>query len=273
MDILCKGLTISNDKPFVLIAGPCVIESEALVMQVAEELVKITSELNIPYIFKASYDKANRSSGDSFRGPGIQEGLRILEKVKDTFHTPLLTDVHTSEEAKTAATVVDILQIPAFLCRQTDLVEDAARTGAIVNIKKGQFLAPWDMEHIVKKAIDAGNPHVAITERGASFGYNNLITDIRSLVIMREWGYPVIFDATHSVQQPGGLGGKSGGKREFVYPLAKAALTAKIAGIFTEVHPDPDNGKSDGPNMLRLSDMRTILTNLKRIDDLIKEME
>ena len=273
MDITLKDMIISNDRPFTLIAGPCMIESEELVMQVAEELIRITSELKIPYIFKASYDKANRSSGDSYRGPGIDKGLKILQKVKETFNVPLLTDVHTSEEAKTAAHVVDILQIPAFLCRQTDLVEDAARTGAIVNIKKGQFLAPWDMEHIIKKAVNVGNNNIAVTERGASFGYNTLITDIRSLVIMRRWGYPVIFDATHSVQEPGGLGGKSGGKREFVYPLAKAALTAKIAGIFTEVHPDPDNGKSDGPNMLKLADMRSILTNLKRIDDLIKEME
>jgi len=241
-------------------------------MDIARETKTICDELGIFYIFKASYDKANRSSSESFRGPGLEEGLRTLEKVKKEFGLPLLTDVHTEEQARAAAEVVDIIQIPAFLSRQTDLLLAAGKTGIPVNIKKGQFLAPWDMKHAAEKVLSTGNRHVLLTERGASFGYNNLITDIRSLVVMKEMGYPVIFDATHSVQQPGGLGDKSGGNREYVFPLAKAALTVGIAGIFMEVHPDPEKGLSDGPNMVPLKDLPAMLRFLKRLDSLVKEI-
>jgi 2-dehydro-3-deoxyphosphooctonate aldolase (KDO 8-P synthase) len=272
MTISIKNTILDNDSPFFLVAGPCVIESEKMIMDIARETKTICDELGIFYIFKASYDKANRSSSESFRGPGLEEGLRTLEKVKKEFGLPLLTDVHTEEQARAAAEVVDIIQIPAFLSRQTDLLLAAGKTGIPVNIKKGQFLAPWDMKHAAEKVLSTGNRHVLLTERGASFGYNNLITDIRSLVVMKEMGYPVIFDATHSVQQPGGLGDKSGGNREYVFPLAKAALTVGIAGIFMEVHPDPEKGLSDGPNMVPLKDLPAMLRFLKRLDSLVKEI-
>ena len=271
MEIKLKNYSVSNENKFFLIAGPCVIENEKLVMDVAEFMKKLTEKLGIFYVFKASYDKANRSSIDSFRGPGIEKGLKVLEKVKKEFNLPILTDVHTSEEAKQAADVVDILQIPAFLSRQTDLIVDSAKTGAIVNIKKGQFLAPWDMNSVIKKAESTGNKNIMLTERGVSFGYNTLITDIRALEIMKRTGYPVIFDATHSVQQPGGLGDKSGGQREFVYPLAKAALSVGIAGIFMEVHPEPEKGLSDAANMIALNDMERYLKAFLKLDNLIKE--
>ena len=271
MSVSIQNHTLSNGSPFFLIAGPCVIEGEKMVLDIAEDLQKICRDKGIFFIFKASFDKANRSSVESYRGPGPEEGLRILQKVKDELGLPVVTDIHTEEQARAAAQVVDMIQIPAFLCRQTDLLLEAGKTGIPVNIKKGQFLAPWDMTHAAAKVASTGNEKILLTERGASFGYNNLITDIRSLVVMRQTGYPVVFDATHSVQQPGGLGSRSGGNREYVYPLAKAALTARIAGLFMEVHPEPDKGLSDGPNMVPLRDLPGMLDFLKRLDALVKE--
>ena len=241
------------------IGGPCVIESEDLVFEVAGALKEITTHLGIPYIFKASYDKANRSSGHSFRGPGIEKGLAILDKVKTQLNIPVLSDVHGVEELDAVKDVLDIIQIPAFLCRQTDLVQKAVEIGAIVNIKKGQFLAPWDMKYVLDKAVDAGSEDILLTERGVSFGYNNLVSDMRAIPIMREWGYPVVFDATHSVQLPGGLGSCSSGQREFALHLANAACAVGADGLFFEVHPDPDQGLSDGPNMVALKDIEAIL--------------
>ncbi len=270
MKIDVRGIEFSNDNPFVLIAGPCVIETEENVLHIAEHIKKMTDELKLPYIFKASFDKANRSSIDSYRGPGIDKGLRILEKVRDEMGLPILTDVHTEEQAVQAAQVVDIIQIPAFLCRQTDLLVAAGKTGVAVNIKKGQFLAPWDMKNVARKVADTGNEKIMLTERGVSFGYNNLITDIRALEVMKKTGYPVIFDGTHSVQQPGGLGDRSGGNREYVFPLSKAALTAGLAGLFLEVHPDPDNARSDGPNMIPLDRLKEMLKIFMEIDNVIK---
>jgi len=260
-----NGLRVGAGLTHLIIAGPCVIEDTGLVLETATELKRITTDLKLSFIFKASYDKANRSSGTSFRGPGLKEGLAVLAKVKETVGVPVLSDVHTSEEATAAGKVLDVLQIPAFLCRQTDLLLAAARTGRVVNVKKGQFLAPWDMANIVQKIETTGNHRLLLTERGASFGYNNLVTDFRALPIMRRLGYPVIFDATHSVQLPGGAGTKSSGQREFIAPLARAAVAAGCEGLFMEVHPDPDNALSDGPNMVPLAQVRALLEQIVRI--------
>jgi 2-dehydro-3-deoxyphosphooctonate aldolase (KDO 8-P synthase) len=260
-----NGLRIGPGCPHLIIAGPCVIEDAGLILETAAELKRITTELKLSFIFKSSYDKANRSSGNSFRGPGLKEGLAMLAKVKERVGVPILSDVHTAQEAEAAGKVLDVLQIPAFLCRQTDLLVAAARTGRVVNVKKGQFLAPWDMANIVQKIESAGSRRLLLTERGASFGYNNLVTDFRALPIMRRLGYPVIFDATHSVQLPGGAGDKSSGQREFVAPLARAAVAAGCEGLFMEVHPDPDHALSDGPNMVPLAQVRDLLEQIVRI--------
>jgi 2-dehydro-3-deoxyphosphooctonate aldolase (KDO 8-P synthase) len=267
---LC-GFEVGLDKPFFLIAGPCVVESEQLQMDVAGKLKDITGELGIPFIFKSSYDKANRSSGKSYRGPGMDEGLRILAKVKKDLGVPVLTDVHTEEEVPEVAKFVDVLQTPAFLCRQTDFIHAVASAGKPVNIKKGQFLAPGDMKNVVDKARAAsGADNIMVCERGASFGYNNLVSDMRSLAIMRETGCPVVFDATHSVQLPGGQGTSSGGQREFVPVLARAAVATGIAGVFMETHPDPSKALSDGPNAWPLGRMKELLATLGEIDSLVK---
>jgi 2-dehydro-3-deoxyphosphooctonate aldolase (KDO 8-P synthase) len=267
---LC-GFEAGLDKPFFLIAGPCVVESEQLQMDVAGKLKEMTAELGIPFIFKSSYDKANRSSGKSFRGPGMEKGLEILAKVRKTLGVPVLTDVHTAEEVPTVVQFVDVLQTPAFLCRQTDFIHAVASAGKPVNIKKGQFLAPSDMKNVVDKAREAsGTDNIMVCERGASFGYNNLVSDMRSLAIMRETGCPVVFDATHSVQLPGGQGTSSGGQREFVPVLARAAVATGVAGVFMETHPDPAKALSDGPNAWPLGLMKELLTTLKEIDALVK---
>ncbi|WP_280160494.1 3-deoxy-8-phosphooctulonate synthase [Priestia megaterium] len=250
---------------FKLIAGPCVIESESLVMEVAKELKEITSDLGIEFYFKSSFDKANRTSIHSYRGPGLEEGLRILQKVKDTYDVKLVTDIHEPYQAEPAGEVVDILQIPAFLCRQTDLLVAAAKTGKIVNVKKAQFLAPWDMKNVVNKLQESGSENIMLCERGTTFGYNNLVVDFSGLLELKKFGYPVIFDATHSVQKPGGKGDSTGGNRAYVEYLAKAALAVGVDGVFMEVHPDPDNAKSDGPNMVKLSEVRTVLEKLIKI--------
>lgn len=263
---------VGIDQPFFLIAGPCVIESESLVMQIASHMKQITEELGIPYIFKASFDKANRSSSKSFRGPGLEAGLRILEQVKTEFALPVLTDVHEDTPIDEVADVVDVLQTPAFLCRQTNFITKVARAGRPVNIKKGQFLAPADMEHVVAKARQAGNKQVMVCERGVSFGYNNLVSDMRSLVIMRATECPVVFDATHSVQLPGGQGTSSGGQREFVPVLARAAVASGISGLFMETHPNPEQALSDGPNAVYLEHMRDLLASLKAIDTAVKAL-
>jgi 2-dehydro-3-deoxyphosphooctonate aldolase (KDO 8-P synthase) len=268
---LC-GYDVGLDKPFFLIAGPCVVESEQLQIDVAGQLKEMTSALGIPFIFKSSYDKANRSSGKSFRGPGMDEGLRVLAEVKKQLGVPVLTDVHTAEEAPVAASVVDVLQTPAFLCRQTDFIHAVASVGKPVNIKKGQFLAPGDMKNVVDKAREAsGTDNILVCERGASFGYNNLVSDMRSLAIMRNTGCPVVFDATHSVQLPGGQGTTSGGQREFVPVLARAAVATGISGLFMETHPDPSKALSDGPNAWPLAMMKDLLTTLKQLDLLVKQ--
>jgi 2-dehydro-3-deoxyphosphooctonate aldolase (KDO 8-P synthase) len=269
-EIVVGNVKIGGSRPLVLVAGPCVIENEAATMHCAERLMTICNGLAVPLIFKASYDKANRTSVASFRGPGMQEGLRILAKVKESLGVPVLSDIHSIEQVQPAAEVLDVLQIPAFLCRQTDLVVAAARSGRVLNIKKGQFLAPWDMENVVGKAVSAGNEDIILTERGVSFGYNNLVSDMRSLPIMRATGYPVIFDATHSVQLPGGQGGTSGGQREFVEYLGRAAVATGIDGIFMEVHDDPEKALCDGPNSVRLDDLPVLLKKLKAIDAIIK---
>jgi len=268
-EIKVGTVAIGGSKPLLLIAGPCVIESEAATLRSAEQLIEITSKVGMQLVFKASYDKANRTSVTSFRGPGMKEGLRILAKVKETFGLPLLSDIHGIDQIDEAAAVLDILQIPAFLCRQTDLVVAAAKSGKVLNIKKGQFLAPWDMENVVGKAVDSGNDNLILTERGVSFGYNNLVSDMRSLPIMRRLGYPVVFDATHSVQLPGGQGGSSGGQREFVEFLARAAVATGIDGIFMEVHEEPDKALCDGPNSVRLSALEELLKKLKAIDEIV----
>lgn len=262
--------TADNDQPFFLIAGPCVIESEALVLDVAGQLKEITTALGIPFIFKSSFDKANRSSHESFRGPGIEKGLAILEKVKKQIGVPVLTDVHEDTPLQEVASVVDVLQTPAFLCRQTNFIQSVMQCGKPVNIKKGQFLAPWDMKHVVNKAKATGNHQVMVCERGVSFGYNNLVSDMRSLPILRETGCPVVFDATHSVQLPGGQGASSGGQREFVPVLARAAVAVGVAGLFMETHPNPDQALSDGPNNWPLSEMKSLLSMLKEIDAVVK---
>ena len=268
---LC-GFEAGLDKPFFLIAGPCVVESEQLQMDVAGQLKEMTSQLGIPFIFKSSYDKANRSSGKSYRGPGMEKGLEILAKVRKTVGVPVLTDVHTEEEVPTVAKIVDVLQTPAFLCRQTDFIHAVASAGKPVNIKKGQFLAPHEMKNVVEKAREAsGADNIMVCERGASFGYNNLVSDMRSLAIMRDTGCPVVFDATHSVQLPGGQGTSSGGQREFVPVLARAAVATGVAGVFMETHPDPAKALSDGPNAWPLGKMKDLLAVLKDLDALVKK--
>mgnify|MGYP003598891113 FL=1 len=272
---LC-GFDIGLDRPFFLIAGPCVVESEQLQMDTAGQLKEITAKLGIPFIFKSSYDKANRSSGSSFRGPGMDAGLAILAKVKKELNLPILTDVHTVEEIPTVAGVVDVLQTPAFLCRQTDFIRAVAKSGKPVNIKKGQFLAPWDMVNVIAKAREAarekGLPEDSFMacERGVSFGYNNLVVDMTSLAEMRKTGAPVVFDVTHSVQKPGGLGHASGGAREMVPVLARAGVAVGVAGLFMETHPDPKNAKSDGPNAVPLKHMQALLENLLELDAVTK---
>jgi 2-dehydro-3-deoxyphosphooctonate aldolase (KDO 8-P synthase) len=266
---LC-GFEAGQDRPLFLIAGPCVIESEALVIDVAGQMREITRELGIPYIFKASFDKANRSSKSSFRGPGLEEGLRILAEVRRQLGLPVLTDVHEDTPLGEVAAVVDVLQTPAFLCRQTNFIVNAASQGKPVNIKKGQFLSPWEMRNVVEKARSTGNEQVMVCERGFSFGYNNLVADMRSLAVMRETGCPVVFDATHSVQLPGGQGNASGGQREFVPVLARAAVAAGVSGIFMETHPDPSRALSDGPNAWPLDRMRALLSVIKEIDAAVK---
>jgi 2-dehydro-3-deoxyphosphooctonate aldolase (KDO 8-P synthase) len=261
---------VGLDQPFFLIAGTCVIEGEESAMAVASEIKAITSELGIPFVYKSSFDKANRSSHDSPRGPGLEAGLRILEKVKHELGVPVLTDVHEDTPLDEVASVVDVLQTPAFLCRQTNFIQNVARTGRPVNIKKGQFLAPWDMRNVVEKARATGNEQIMVCERGVSFGYNTLVSDMRGLAVMRETGCPVVFDATHSVQQPGGLGSRSGGQREHVPVLARAAIAAGVSGLFMETHPDPENALSDGPNSWPLDRLRELLSVLVDIDRTVK---
>lgn len=267
---IANKFEIGGNNRFTLIAGPCVIESEELVMEVAEKVKDICDRLGINYVFKASFDKANRSSIHSYRGPGIEKGLEILKKVKERFNIPVVTDVHEAWQCKEVAKVVDIIQIPAFLCRQTDLLIAAAETGLPVNIKKGQFLAPWDMKNVVIKMEEMNNPNIMLCERGSTFGYNNMVVDMRSLLEMRKFGYPVVFDITHAVQKPGGLGTATSGDREYVYPLMRAGLAIGVDAIFAEVHPNPEKALSDGPNMLYLSDLEEILKVAIKIDDLVK---
>ena len=261
---------VGLDKPLFLIAGPCVIESEHMALSTAEQLKKITDELQIPFIYKSSFDKANRTSSQSYRGPGMAEGLRILQKIKDELNLPILTDVHEDTPLDEVSDVVDVLQTPAFLCRQTNFIQNVAKTGKPVNIKKGQFLAPWDMKNVMDKAKETGNQQIMACERGVSFGYNNLVSDMRSLAVMRETDCPVVYDATHSVQQPGGLGGCSGGNREFVPVLARAAVASGISGLFMETHPDPEKALSDGPNSWPLDKMSDLIKMLMAIDQLVK---
>ena len=266
---LC-GFEVGLDRPLFVIAGPCVIESEQLAMDTAGALKEMTARLGIPFIYKSSFDKANRSSTSSFRGPGVEEGLRILQKVKDEINVPVITDVHEDTPLDEVASVVDVLQTPAFLCRQTNFIQNVARTGKPVNIKKGQFLAPWDMKNVVDKAREVGNEQIMVCERGVSFGYNTLISDMRGLVEMRNTGCPVVFDATHSVQQPGGQGATSGGQRQFVPVLARSAVAAGVSGLFMETHPDPSKALSDGPNAWPLGEMEGLLEMLKALDDTVK---
>lgn len=263
----CK---IANDLPFALLAGPCAIESRDHAMEMSEALVKMTDELGIPFIYKSSFDKANRTSIKSGRGIGMSKGLDVLAEVKEKHGCPIVTDIHSPEQCEEVAKVADILQIPAFLCRQTDLLVAAAKTGKVINVKKGQFLAPWDMANVAKKITESGNPNVMLCERGTSFGYNTLVNDFRALPQMAETGHPVVFDATHSVQQPGGAGTTTGGDRRFVPPLARAAVAVGVAALFMETHDDPDNATSDGPNMVHLSDMPKVLKELIAIDRLMK---
>ncbi|APZ43303.1 3-deoxy-8-phosphooctulonate synthase [Acidihalobacter ferrooxydans] len=266
---LC-GYEVGLDRPLFLIAGPCVIESEALALDTAGQLHEITTRLGIPFIYKSSFDKANRSSSKSFRGPGLDQGLAILDKVRTQIGVPVLTDVHEDTPLADVSAVVDVLQTPAFLCRQTNFIRNVAAQGLPVNIKKGQFLAPWDMRNVVDKARETGNGQIMVCERGASFGYNNLVSDMRSLAAMRDTGCPVVYDATHSVQLPGGQGTASGGQREFVPVLARAAVAAGVAGLFMETHPDPDKALSDGPNAWPLALLETLLETLKTLDEAVK---
>ncbi|HEY2821276.1 MAG TPA: 3-deoxy-8-phosphooctulonate synthase [Candidatus Acidoferrum sp.] len=270
-EIPLHSLRLGGNNPLFLIAGPCVIESESHARKMAESVAKIAGDAGIPYIFKASYDKANRSSAKSFRGPGAKEGLRILAKIKSDLKLPVLTDIHEREQAAPAAEVVDILQIPAFLSRQTDLLEAAAKTNRIVNVKKAQFLSPWDMKNVVDKLAATGNDNIILTERGASFGYQNLVVDVRSFPIMKKFGYPVVFDATHSVQLPGGQGHASGGQPEFIEPLARAAVAAGVDGVFLETHDNPAEALSDGPNALPLSQLPQLLARLKELSALVRK--
>ena len=264
-------MTIGNRSPLTLIAGPCVMESRAHLWATASALKKIARDLKINFIFKCSYDKANRSSHSSYRGPGLEEGLKMLSEIKKKLGLAILTDVHLPEEAGPAAEVADVLQVPAFLSRQTDLIGALAETGRAVNVKKGQFLSPWEMENVVEKILKSGNRKILLTERGSSFGYHNLVVDMRGLQIMKRTGFPVVFDATHSVQLPGGRGKSSGGQREFVEPLARAAVAVGIAAIFVEVHPDPDKALSDGPNSLKLSGLKRILGSLMALDKIVNK--
>ncbi len=265
-------LKIGNQLPFTLIAGPCVMESRDHALMMAEKLVSITTELKIPFIFKSSFDKANRTSATAERGLGLDKSMDVFAEIRHTFGCPVITDVHSPEQCHIIKEVIDVLQIPAFLCRQTDLLAAAADTGKLINIKKGQFLAPWDMQNIVRKMESFGYQNFMLCERGASFGYNTLVSDMRSLVIMKQTQYPIIFDATHSVQQPGGLGEKSGGQREYAPILANCAITTGIAGVFMETHQDPDNAPSDGPNMIPLHELPKVLIKLKAFDELAKKM-
>ena len=266
---LC-GFEAGLEHPFFLIAGPCVIESEQLALETASQLKAITSRLGIPFIYKSSFDKANRSSIDSFRGPGMQEGLRILENVRREVGVPVLTDVHEDTDIGAVAEVVDVLQTPAFLCRQTNFITRVASAGRPVNIKKGQFLSPWEMKNVADKALSTGNRQIMVCERGVSFGYNNLVSDMRSLAVMRDTGCPVVFDGTHSVQLPGGRGDSSGGQREFIPVLVRAAVAVGISGLFMETHPDPAHAKSDGPNAWPLDRMEALLNTLKKLDEVTK---
>ena len=270
VEVKCGKLTISNNNPFTLIAGPCLLENENHAIDVAKKLKEITDKLSIGLIYKTSFDKANRTSLKGKRGAGLEKSLPVFDKIRKDLGIPVLTDIHNVEQCALVSKHVDVLQIPAFLCRQTDLLIAAAKTGKVINVKKGQFLAPWDMVNVTKKISDSGNKNILVTERGASFGYNTLVSDFRSIPIMSKNGYPVVFDATHSVQQPGGLGEKSGGQREFVEYLARAAVAVGVAAVFMETHPDPDNAPSDGPNMVPLSKMENLLKQLLKIDQLIK---
>ena len=265
-----NNISIGNNNPPLIIAGPCVIENEDITFYTAERLSEICSNIGLPFIFKRSYDKANRTSINSYRGPGIDKGLKILSDVKSKFNIPVISDVHSLDEVKPASEVLDVLQIPAFLCRQTDLVLAASKTGKPVNIKKGQFLAPWDIKNVVEKFTSTGNKNLFITERGTSFGYNNLVVDFRAFPIMRSFGYPVIFDVTHSLQLPGGLGSCSGGQREFAEPLARAAVAVGVDGLFMEVHPEPDKALCDGPNMIKLDELEKLLKTIKAIYSAVK---
>jgi len=268
--VKCSNFEIANNKPFTLIAGPCQLESLEHALKISTELKKITSELGINLIYKTSFDKANRTSLKGKRGLGLDKSLPIFDKIRKEVGVPVLTDVHTIDQCAIVAKHVDVLQIPAFLCRQTDLLIAAAKTGKIINVKKGQFLAPWDMANVIKKIEESGNKNILITERGASFGYNTLISDMRALPIMSKFGFPIVFDATHSVQQPGGMGEKSGGQREFVPFLARAAIAVGVGAIFMETHEDPDNAPSDGPNMVSLSEVKNLLKKLTEIDKIVK---
>ncbi|MDA9042330.1 3-deoxy-8-phosphooctulonate synthase [Candidatus Pelagibacter sp.] len=267
----CGNIEISNNNKIFIIAGPCQLETEQHAMDMAGKIKEITSKFNMGFVYKTSFDKANRTSLKGQRGMGLEQSLPIFDKIKNELDVPVLTDIHNVEQCSVVAPHVDVLQIPAFLCRQTDLLIAAAKTGKIINVKKGQFLAPWDMVNVTKKIADSGNNNILVTERGASFGYNALVSDMRSLPIMAKNGYPVIFDATHSVQQPGGLGETSGGQREFVEHLARAAVAVGVAGVFIETHQDPDNAPSDGPNMVPLDKLEKLLSQLFEIDNLIKK--
>ncbi|MGB0204771.1 MAG: 3-deoxy-8-phosphooctulonate synthase [Neptuniibacter sp.] len=268
--VTAAGIEIANDKPMVLFGGMNVLESRDLALSIAEEYVKVTEKLNIPYVFKASFDKANRSSLTSFRGPGLDEGLKILQEIKTTFNVPLITDVHEPYQAAPAAEVCDIIQLPAFLSRQTDLVQAMAETGAVINIKKAQFLAPQEMKHILHKCEEAGNDRLILCERGSCYGYNNLIVDMLGFSIMKEFGYPVMFDATHALQMPGGRADSAGGRRALAAQLSRAGLSQGIAGLFLEAHPDPNQAKCDGPCALPLSTLEAYLSQMKAVDDLVK---
>lgn len=267
------NVTFGNDLPFVLIAGPCQMESRDHAMEMAGALIELTNKHGIPLIYKSSFDKANRTSLSGKRGLGLEKALPVFAEIKETFGCPVLTDIHNEGQCVPVSEIVDIIQIPAFLCRQTDLLVAAAQTSAVINIKKGQFLAPWDMANVAQKVSESGNDNIILTDRGTSFGYNTLVTDIRSFPIMAQTGYPVVIDATHSIQQPGGLGGSSGGQREFAPIIARAALAAGVAGVFAEVHEDPDNAPSDGPCMLKLDNLSAILAQWKAVDGVIKDSQ
>ena len=268
--ITLNNINIGNNLPFVLFGGMNVLESRDMAMRISEQYVTVTQKLNIPYVFKASFDKANRSSINSYRGPGLDEGLKIFQEIKSQFGVPILTDVHEPAQAQAVAEVCDIIQLPAFLSRQTDLVAAMAKTGAIINIKKAQFLAPQEMKHIMQKCVEAGNDQLILCERGSSFGYNNLVVDMLGFGVMKKFGYPVFFDVTHSLQMPGGLANAAGGRRAQVTELARAGMAVGLAGLFLEAHPDPENAKCDGPCALRLSQLEGFLTQIKAIDDLVK---